>query len=181
MIYQLCKDSECSDFPDTDGLVVSFSDFKNNLKVPIVVDCSFVSTDEILQKNLEGDFYLLNLNEENIIDLQLKNKNFYGRYVVNVDDIGLTEDFCLKHGIEKFFLETKDKSLNEIQRKVANLFKFCAYNGIWPNVILTSPDVYNQGVDLKEFVKFYNSFNKDHVSIMTTLSEVYSANRFNEH
>lgn len=183
MIYQLCKDFNY-DVSDFDGFVISFIDLKNDLKLPTVIDCSFVSTEEILKKNLKGKFYLLNLNEENIKEIQEKNKDFYGHFVVNVDDVRLTEDFCLIHGIDLFFLETKDKTLDDIHQKIAYLFDFCACNGIWPEIILTSPDVYNSSFNLEEFLKFskfYNNYNKEHVSVMTKHPEVYRIYRYNQH
>ena len=178
MIYQFCKDFNY-DVSDFDGFVISFGDLKNDLKLPTVIDCSFVSTEEILKKNLKGKFFLLNLNEESIKELQEKNKDFYGHFVVNLDDVLLTENFCLKHGIDKFFLETKDKTLNDIHQKIAALFDFCAFDGIWPEIILTSPDVYNPDADLEEFSKFYNNYNKEHVSVMTKHPEVYRICRYN--
>ena len=71
MIYQFCKDFNY-DVSDFDGFVISFGDLKNDLKLPTVIDCSFVSTEEILKKNLKGKFFLLNLNEESIKELQEK-------------------------------------------------------------------------------------------------------------
>lgn len=176
MIFQLCKDSNYNR-SNSDGIVVSF----NNLEVPTVIDCSFVSTEEILKKNLKGKFYLLNLNEESIKELQQKNKDFYGHFIVNLDDVCVTESFCLKYGIDTFFLETKGKSLDDIHQRIVHLFDFCACCGILPNVILTSPDVYNPDANISEFKEFYNSYNKEHVSVMTIHPKAYSTCRFNQH
>lgn len=178
MIYQFCKDFNY-DVSDFDGFVISFNDLENDLKLPTVIDCSFVSTEEILKKNLKGNFFLLNLNEESIEELQQRNEDFYGHFYVNVDDVRVTEDFCLKHGIKKFFLETKDKTTHEIHQKIAFVFEFCSNIGIHAEIILTSPDVYNPDADLKEFLKFYNNYNKDCVSVMTSYPNVYEICRYN--
>ena len=180
MIYQFCKDFNY-DVSDFAGFVISFGDLNDDLKLPTVIDCSFVSTEEILKKNLKGKFFLLNLNEESIKELHEKNKDFYGHFVVNLDDVRVTENFCLKHGIDKFFLETKDKTLHDIHQKIVALFDFCANDGIWPEIILTSPDVYNSDADLEEFSKFYNDYNKEHVSVMTKHPEVYRICRYNQY